>query len=95
MTRRATWRLVSTTTGLIAALLVKNLLRRTYRVVRGEDPKTAFDSTSDRFSLPNALAWAVAAGVGLVAAKIIGDRLAAAAWKAATGSAPPSTAPNQ
>jgi hypothetical protein len=91
MTRRAMWRLVSTTTGLIAALLVKNLLRRAYRVVRGDDPKTAFDSTSDRFSWPNTLAWAVAGGIGLVTAKIVGDRRAAAVWKAATGSAPPGT----
>jgi hypothetical protein len=95
MTRRALWRLVSTTTGLITAVLMKNLLRRAYRIVRGEDPKAAFDSTSAGFSWPNALTWAAAAGIGLVAAKIIGDRLAAAAWKAATGSLPPGRAQHQ
>ena len=83
------WKLVSTITGMLSALLAKKLLRSAYRTVRKDEPASAFDPTSDRFSLPNALFWAIAAGIGLVIAKMVGDRLAAMGWKAATGTLPP------
>jgi hypothetical protein len=87
--RERIWRVVSTATGIVSAMVAKNLIRRAYRVIRRDEPTTAFDPTVERFSLPNALLWAVAGGVGLVVAKMVGDRLAAIGWKAATGSAPP------
>ena len=87
--RERVWKLVSTMTGMLGALLAKNLLRSAYRAVRKGEPDSAFDPTSDRFSWPNALLWSVAAGIGLVIAKMVSDRLAAIGWEAATGTLPP------
>jgi len=87
--RERIWKLVSTITGMLATLLAKKLIRSAYRGVRKAEPTSAFDPASDRFSWPNALLWAVAAGIGLVIAKMVGDRLAALGWKAATGTLPP------
>ncbi len=86
--RERTWKLVSTIIGMLGTLLAKKVIRSAYRAIRKDEPATAFDPTSDRFSWPNALLWAVAAGIGLVIAKMVGDRLAAIGWKAATGTAP-------
>jgi hypothetical protein len=87
--RERIWRFVSTVTGILSAVVAKNLIRRTYRVIRRDEPTTAFDPTAGEFSWPNALLWALAGGIGLVVAKMVGDRLAAIGWRAATGSAPP------
>ena len=87
--RERMWKLVSTISGMLGALLAKKLMRSTYRAIRKAEPSSAFDPTSDRFSWPNALLWAVAAGIGLVVAKMVGDRLAAIGWKIATGNLPP------
>lgn len=90
VTRERVWKLVSTLTGLIAALVAKRIIRVGYAAVRsGDDPATPFDSTDARFAWPNALLWAAAAGIGLGVAKIAGTRLAAIGWEAATGTAPP------
>ena len=81
--------MVSTLTGMVGTFVAQKLIRAAYRAVRKVDPSAAFDPTSDNFSWPDALLWAIAAGVGLVIAKMVGDRLAAIGWKAATGTAPP------
>jgi Protein of unknown function (DUF4235) len=87
--RQRIWRLVSATVGILGAVVAKRLLRAAYRAVRGDEPVSAFDPTSDRFSWGNAFVWAIAAGIGLVLAKMLGDRVAALGWKAATGTPPP------
>ena len=84
-----TWKLVSTVTGMLGALLAKKLLRSSYRAISKKEPRSAFDPTSDQFSWPDAVLWAVAAGIGLVIAKMVGDRLATLGWKIATGRRPP------
>ena len=87
--RKLSWKLVSTATGLLGTLVAKRLLRAAYSAVRKDTPSTAFDSTSARFSWPSALVWAAAAGVGLVIARIVGDRAAAIGWELTTGTVPP------
>jgi Protein of unknown function (DUF4235) len=87
--RKLMWRLVSTITGTLGAMVAQNLLRRTYSAIRKDEPTAAFDPTAERFSWPNALLWAMAAGIGLVVARMVGDRAAAIVWKATTGTAPP------
>jgi hypothetical protein len=84
------WQIISTASGMLSAVLAKRLIRTVYRSVRKDAPASAFDTTSDRFSLSNALLWAVAAGVGVAVAKMVSNRVVAIGWKAATGSAPPS-----
>jgi hypothetical protein len=84
------WKLVSTISGLLGAMLAKKLLRSGYRAMRKDtDPEKPFDPTDARFSWPNAVLWAGAAGIGLVVARIVSARVAAIGWEAATGSAPP------
>jgi hypothetical protein len=73
----------------LTAILAKNLIRRAYRLIRKDDPTAAFDPTAARFTWPNALGWAIAGGIGLVVAKMVGDRIAAVGWRVATGAAPP------
>jgi hypothetical protein len=88
--RQRMFRLVSMLSGILGAMIAKRLLRAVYRVVQREDPSVAFDPTAQGFSWPNAFAWALAAGVGLVMTKMVSDRVAAAGWKAAIGTLPPS-----
>jgi hypothetical protein len=88
--RVRTFRAVSTTSGVVAGLIAKRLIRRAYVAARGEDADSAFDPSSARFSWPNALLWALAAGIGLVTAKMVSDRVVAIGWRVATGASPPS-----
>jgi hypothetical protein len=88
--REAMWKLVSTGSGLLGAMLAKKLLRSGYRAMRNEsDPATPFDPADRRFSVLDALLWACAAGIGLGIAKVVSARVAAIGWEMATGDAPP------
>ncbi len=90
ISRQLRWRLVSVSTGMLGALLAKKVIRATYRAVRKDtSPATPFDLTNPRFSWPDALLWAAAAGVGLGIAKVVSARIAAFGWEAATGTLPP------
>lgn len=89
--RKQAWKLVSAVSGMVGALLAKTLIKRAYQAIRKEEPTSAFDPTSARFSWTNALAWAAAGGIGLITARIVSTRLAAIGWKAATGTLPPGT----
>ncbi len=93
--REMMWKLVSTGSGLLGAMLAKRLLRTSYRAIRNEsDPDTPFDPADRRFSMPDALLWACAAGIGLGIAKVVSARIAAIGWKMATGEHPPAPAPD-
>jgi Protein of unknown function (DUF4235) len=87
--RRRMWSLVSTSIGVAGGVVAKKLLRSAYQAVRKQSPDTAFDPTSARFSWLDALLWSIAAGIGFVIAKMLGDRLAAIGWEVATGTLPP------
>jgi hypothetical protein len=88
--RERTWRLVSTGTGMLAALLVRKLVRAAYRALRSDaSPSTPFDPESTGFSWPDAVLWAAAAGIGLGIAKVVSARVATLGWEVATGTLPP------
>jgi uncharacterized protein DUF4235 len=90
VSRERVWKLVSVSTGLLGGLLARKLIRATYRAVRKDTaPVTPFDPTNSRFSWPDALLWAAAAGIGLGITKVLSARLAAIGWEAATGTLPP------
>jgi hypothetical protein len=88
--RERMWKLVSTSTGMLGGLLVRKLMRTGYTAIR-KDAATAspFDPTKARFSWPDTLLWAAAAGVGLGIAKVVSARIAVFGWEAATGTVPP------
>jgi hypothetical protein len=89
--RKRIWELESTIIGSLCGLIATKLIRAAYRATRKDDktPDAVFDPTSSRFSWPDALLWAAAAGVGLGIAKVMSARLAAVGWEVATGTLPP------
>ena len=89
LVRKQMWKLVSAVSGMVGAFLAKTLIKRAYQAIRKEEPTSAFDPNSTRFSWPNALVWAAAGGIGLITARIVSTRLAAIGWEAATGTLPP------
>ncbi len=90
ISRERRWKLVSTGSGLLCGLLARKLLRAGYVAVRKDAAVASpFDPTNARFSWPNALLWAAAAGVGLGIARVVSARVAVIGWEAATGTAPP------
>ena len=88
--RERMWKLVSTSTGMLAGLLARKLMRAGYTAIRKDAAAASpFDPTKAQFSWPDALLWAAAAGIGLGIAKVVSARLAAFGWEAATGTLPP------
>jgi len=89
--RKLMWKLVSTITGMLSGLLARKLLRTGYHSIRKDATgATPFDDpTNARFSWPDALLWAAAAGIGFGIAKVVSARLAVMGWEAATGTLPP------
>jgi hypothetical protein len=91
--REGMWRLVSTVSGMLGALLARKLMRTGYRAIRKDTAAASpFDPTNPRFSLPDAVLWAAAAGIGLGIAKVVSTRIAVIGWAAATGTLPPGVA---
>ena len=90
ISRERMWKLVLTSTGMLCGLLARKLLRTGYTAIRRDAAAPSpFDPTKARFSWPDALVWAVAAGIGLGVAKVVGARAAVFGWKTATGTVPP------
>jgi hypothetical protein len=88
--RTRLWKLESWATGAFGAFVAQVLIRALYRVVRKDKaPSAVFDTSSRRFSWPDALVWALAGGIGLGAAKMLSGRVAAVGWKLVTGTPPP------
>ena len=88
--RERTWKGVSYLSGVLGAMVAKKLMQAGYRAVRHDtDPASPFDPTDARFSWPDAVLWAAAAGIGLGVAQVVSTRVAAMGWKAATGDRPP------
>jgi len=84
------WKLESMAVGMVCASIATKLIRTLYRALRNDkSPDDVFDPNSARFSWPDAVVWAAAAGVGLGIAKVMSARLAAMGWRAATGELPP------
>jgi hypothetical protein len=88
--RKRIWKLESMLIGTVVATVTSKLIRAAYRAIRKDkSPDAVFDPTSSRFSWPDALVWAAAAGVGLGIAKVMSARMAAIGWEVATGTLPP------
>ena len=90
ISRERMWKLVSTGTGMLCGLIARKLMRAGYTAIRKDAAAPSpFDPTKPRFSWPDALLWAAAAGIGLGAAKVVSARVAIFGWEAATGTVPP------
>jgi len=90
--RERLWKVESMAVGMMGATIATGVARRVFVTVRKDKaPDSIFDPTSSRFSWPDVVAWAAAAGVGLGVAKVFSARVAAIGWKLATGTPPPGT----
>jgi hypothetical protein len=88
--RKRMWELESSIIGSVGALIATKLVRAAYRAIRKDkSPDAVFDPSSARFSWPDAVVWAAAAGVGLGIAKVLSSRVATVGWEVATGTLPP------
>lgn len=86
--RRAAWKALSTLTGLAGAVATRRLLQAVWPT--GHDGTAPpYNPADRRVAWPTALQWAIAAGLGAGITRLLGERLAAAGWEAATGSPPP------
>jgi hypothetical protein len=84
------WKLVSSISGMLGAMVAEKLMSAGYRAIRkNTDPTSPFDPADTRFSWSATLRWAAAGGIGLGVAKVVSARLAAIGWKAATHTLPP------
>ena len=90
ISRERMWKLVSTGMGLLGGLLARKLMRAGYQAFRKDAAAASpFDPTNARFSWPDAVLWAAAAGIGLGIAKVVSARIAVIGWETATGTLPP------
>jgi hypothetical protein len=86
-TQRYAWQGVAALSGTAATLGVRRAAAALWRSGRHEDPPT--HPAARDVSWRDALVWATSVAVGAAVARVIAERTAATAWKAATGVAPP------
>ena len=77
------WRVVAGASGALATIAMRRLLTRLWRSLGGS-PEGAEWGTWGQ-----ALAWGIAVGAGMGAARIVAQRAAAVGFERVTGSAPP------
>lgn len=88
--RETTWKIVSTLSGMVGALIAREILRNVWAMASSNGEKgPILDPADRRFSWKDATLWAVTAGIGLGIARLISARVAVAGWEAATGTLPP------
>lgn len=86
--RHLMWKAVSTASALAGATLTRQLLQAVWP--RAEQlPGPPYNPADRRIPWSTALQWAIGAGVGAGIARLISERVAAAGWEKATGTAPP------
>lgn len=83
------WKALSLVTGAAAAIAVRNLLS----AVWPGSNRPPLNPADRRINWTDALAWAVASGIGAGLARVVSKRTAAAAWEKATGNPPPGITP--
>jgi len=88
--RATTWKIVSSLSGLLGALVARKLMRTAWGAARGDGSDgPILDPADRRFSWRDATLWAITAGIGLGIARLVSARIAVAGWEAATGTVPP------
>ena len=84
--KRLAWRLFGTLTGIAAGAAARSLLRKSWVKRKGSDPPT--NPAAPGVTWGDALGWTLASAVALGVARLVAQRGAAEAWRAATGSYP-------
>lgn len=84
---RVLWKVAAVGSAVAAAVATRKALDAGWRAWRKNDPPA--NPAAPGISWPEALAWAVATGVGAGVARMVAGRGAAAGWQRATGHLPP------
>lgn len=87
--KRLAWQVVSTGTGLLAAVLTQRALTALWTRYVGVPDVGPPNPADRRINWSEAIIWAVAVGVGGGLARLVAQRLAVKGWELATGEAPP------
>jgi len=85
--RGLAWRAVGGLSGLAAGMISRMLVGAVWRRLKGAEPPGT--PVSPRIGWSDALTWAISSGIAIAVARVVGQRGAAEAWKATTGSYPP------
>jgi len=81
------WKALTIGLGAAVGFGTQRLLEVFWKALRGSTPpKVAADRTS---AYPDAIGWAVAAGIGVGVARLLAIRTAAGLWEAAVHEPPP------
>lgn len=84
--RTLAWRVVGTLAGVAAGSATRKLMRTTWQRTKGSDPPT--NPAASGVTWADAIGWTLASAVALGLARLIAQRGAAEAWRAATGAYP-------
>ncbi len=88
-TSKLEWKAISTVAGMGGAIATRKLTNVLWAQFSSGSTEPPLNPADRRVSWPEALQWAVAAGVGAALGRLVSQRLAAAGWERATGDAPP------
>jgi hypothetical protein len=83
------WKVVSTGVGVLSGVLVRQAIGFGWKKLTSGREDPPLNPADRRVSWSEGLQWAVASGIGVGVARLVGDRLAARGWEAATGHPPP------
>lgn len=90
--RRLAWKLLSTGSGVVGAVLARNVMQKLWAAASSSDIEPPLNPADRRIGWRTALQWAAAAGLGAGISRLASQRIAAAGWEAATGTTPPGVA---
>jgi len=83
------WKVVSTASGLLTTLVVRKLVNALWSKLSPSSHQPPLNPADHSVGWGEALAWSIAAGAGVGAARVVSDRVAAKGWELATGQSPP------
>lgn len=88
-TTKLEWKAVSTVAGMAGAIATRKLTNALWARFSSGSAEPPLNPADRRITWPEAVQWAVTAGVGAALGRLVSQRLAAAGWERATGEAPP------
>ena len=88
-TAKVGWRLISTGAGLLAGLAAQRAVSAVWSRATPSRKGPPANPADREVGWGEAVAWSIAAGVGVGVARLISERVAARGWELAVGSPPP------
>ena len=83
------WKAVSSVAGVVGAVATRKLTNAVWSAFSSSSSEPPLNPADRQVSWPEALQWAVAAGVGAGIGRLVSQRVASAGWESATGTTPP------